>query len=170
MGREGETHRSHERPRHHRRVHRSRDIDPPYSIHHLAQLDLTRDFQPPPIFEGYSIGVLMKHHQITLSVTLEICIVINMRHSCSPGGKEMPRDFGESVFLPVIAALVLHDGDAFHDVGDGDLVTRDGDVDGGGGRAVGGDFAKGAEFEGVDDDLIYRLSMSIRGGLMDLLS
>ena len=76
-----------------------------------------------------------------------------MRNGSCPDGEEMPSDFGHGASLTGLAALVLDDGDAFHEVGDGDEGAGDGEVDGGCGGAVGGDFGERAVFVGVDDDL-----------------
>ena len=50
----------------------------------------------------------------------------------------MAGDFDEGVREAGEAAVEFDDGDAFHEVGDGDFGAGDGDVDGGGGGAVAG--------------------------------
>ena len=69
----------------------------------------------------------------------------------------MARDFVQSVGESGAAVGVLDEGDGFHEVGDGDDIVRDGEIDRCGGGAVSGLFAqerctRSLVFESVDDD------------------
>lgn len=65
-------------------------------------------------------------------------MIVHVADGRRPGGRKMARYFDEGVRPAGMGgARVGDDRDGFHEVGDGDLVARDGEGDGGGGGAVG---------------------------------
>lgn len=61
--------------------------------------------------------------------------------------------------------FVGDDGDGLHDVSNSDFGAADGERDGGGGGAVGGQLVELGAVEGVDDDLRHNVSECLSKGL-----
>ena len=73
----------------------------------------------------------------------------------------MARGFGKGVGKAGNAALIVEDGDTFHEVGDGDTGAAYGDIDRSGRGAVTSNFLKGVGRKGVYDDLYGGLEMGV---------
>ena len=101
----------------------------------------------------------MQHHDVAFGVAFQDRVLCDVRHGCAPRGCEMACCFFEFIVETVLPACVLYDGDALHEVRDGDQVAFDGDVDWGGGGAVAGDFVEGVVFEFVNNDLVVMLAL-----------
>jgi len=142
------------------RVLRRRYCNPPYPIYHLAQQHLARDLQPPSIVCRNAIDILVQDHKVALGVAFEERVLGDVRDGRSPGGLEMARSLGQSVRQAVCTFFVGDDRDALHEIRDGDQVAGYGDVDGGGGGAIAGDFVERAVFECVHDDLFPTISVT----------
>lgn len=84
----------------------------------------------------------MKHDKISLSVAFKPRIFGHRGDSSAPEGLEMAGDFCQAVGQAVGALLIFDDGNAFHEIGDGDQVACHSDVDRSSGGAVAGGFGE----------------------------
>lgn len=82
-----------------------------------------------------------------------------MSDSGAPSCLVVAGRFFEGVIESYLTGSVGGDGEGFHEISDRDLGAVYGNIDGGGGGAVGGTFVEMRIFEGVDHNLEATLAV-----------
>ena len=90
------------------------DVDGSDAIHHLAELDLARDFEPALVVRRNTVDVLTQHQEVAFGVAFEEGVLVDGSHRRAPARLKVAGDFGECVGFAFLARLVLEDRSAFH--------------------------------------------------------